>query len=118
MSMNATESASSAAATLRATVDLPEPVPPAIPMMNGFIASFNAMRSSAFAALCLLIPALAISQGTNKDTVDIVIASTTDTHGWLRGWDYATNAPDTTRGLSRIATIVDSLRRANPDRVL
>jgi len=43
--------------------------------------------------------------------VDIVIAATTDVHGYLRGWDYYANAPDTLRGLTRVATIVDSLRR-------
>ena len=52
------------------------------------------------------------------DTLDLYVASTTDVHGWLRGWDYFANAPDTTRGLSRLATIVDSLRDAHPDRVL
>jgi 2',3'-cyclic-nucleotide 2'-phosphodiesterase (5'-nucleotidase family) len=46
--------------------------------------------------------------------LDIVVAATTDVHGYLRGWDYYTNAPDTLRGLSRIATIVDSLRRVSP----
>lgn len=52
------------------------------------------------------------------DSVDLVIAGTTDIHGWLRGWDYFANAVDSTRGLSRVATIVDSLRAANADRVL
>ena len=33
-----------------------------------------------------------------------------------RGWDYYANAPDTLRGLSRVATIVDSLRRVSPAR--
>jgi 2',3'-cyclic-nucleotide 2'-phosphodiesterase (5'-nucleotidase family) len=55
---------------------------------------------------------------TGADSVDLIIAATTDVHGWLRGWDYFNNAPDTTRGLSRVATIVDSLRAANPDRVV
>src|SRR5947207_12303828 len=44
------------------------------------------------------------------DSLDLVVAATTDVHGWLRGWDYFANRPDTTRGLARIATIVDSLR--------
>ena len=39
MSMNATDSVRAACATLRATVDLPEPEPPAMPMMSGFIGS-------------------------------------------------------------------------------
>ena len=52
------------------------------------------------------------------DSLDLIVAATTDVHGWLRGWDYFTNAPDTTRGLARLATVVDSLRAANADRVL
>src|SRR3712207_3218451 len=37
MSMNATDAVASALATLRATVDLPDPEPPATPMMSGFM---------------------------------------------------------------------------------
>src|SRR5919205_3399251 len=48
----------------------------------------------------------------------LVIASTTDVHGRLRGYDYYRNAADPARGLSRAATIVDSLRAANPGRVV
>jgi 2',3'-cyclic-nucleotide 2'-phosphodiesterase/3'-nucleotidase len=43
--------------------------------------------------------------------VDLVVAATTDIHGYVRGWDYYANAPDTLRGLTRVATIIDSLRR-------
>src|SRR5437867_5257493 len=50
--------------------------------------------------------------------VELVIAATTDTHGRLRGWDYYANAPEPQRGLTRLATIVDSLRSANPGRVV
>ncbi|MEP6690005.1 MAG: 5'-nucleotidase C-terminal domain-containing protein [Gemmatimonadaceae bacterium] len=52
------------------------------------------------------------------DTIDLVVASTTDPHGRLRGWDYYANAPDPARGVSRAATIVDSLRRAAPGRLV
>src|SRR5215218_1243550 len=52
------------------------------------------------------------------DTFDLVVAATTDVHGRLRGWNYESNAPDAVRGLSRAATIVDSLRRAAPGRVI
>lgn len=51
-------------------------------------------------------------------TLKLVIAATTDTHGRVRGWDYYTNKADAVRGLSRLGTIVDSLRAANPDRVV
>ena len=50
--------------------------------------------------------------------VELVIAATTDTHGRLRGWDYYANAPESQRGLTRIATVVDSLRVGNPGRVV
>lgn len=61
-------------------------------------------------------PAAAVAAG--PDTLELVVAGTTDTHGWLRGWDYFRNAPDSMRGLTRIATIVDSIRAAAPNRVL
>ncbi|MFL5581348.1 MAG: bifunctional metallophosphatase/5'-nucleotidase, partial [Gemmatimonadaceae bacterium] len=50
--------------------------------------------------------------------MDIVVAATTDVHGWLRGWDYYADAADTTRGMTRTTTIVDSLRAAHPGRVI
>src|ERR1700704_2474925 len=51
-------------------------------------------------------------------SVDLVIASTTDVHGRVTGWDYYANKPETIRGLTRAATIVDSVRAANPGRVI
>ena len=66
------------------------------------------------AALSLVSPAFA--QAT--DSTDIVIAATTDVHGRILGWDYYANRPDSVRGLSRAATIVDSVRAANPSRVV
>ncbi len=49
---------------------------------------------------------------------DLIVAATTDVHGRLRGWDYYANAPDPARSLAGAATIVDSVRMANPGRVL
>lgn len=48
----------------------------------------------------------------------LVIAATTDVHGRLRGYDYYESTADPVRGLTRAATIVDSLRAANPGRVI
>ena len=45
------------------------------------------------------------------ETLDLVVAATTDVHGYIRGWDYYTGVSDTLRGLTRAATIIDSLRR-------
>ncbi len=50
--------------------------------------------------------------------VSIKVAATTDVHGRLRGWDYVTGREDTLRGLTRAATIVDSLRRVARGRVV
>src|SRR5512142_2035850 len=52
------------------------------------------------------------------DTTRLVVVTTTDTHGRLRGWDYELNRPDSIRGLTRAATVIDSIRGANPGRVL
>lgn len=51
-------------------------------------------------------------------TVDLVFATTTDVHGRVRAWDYYANRAESMRGLSRAATIVDSVRAANPGRVI
>jgi 2',3'-cyclic-nucleotide 2'-phosphodiesterase/3'-nucleotidase len=51
-------------------------------------------------------------------TVSLKLAATTDVHTHVRGWDYFENRADPARGLSRAATIVDSIRAANPDRVI
>src|SRR3954469_4655729 len=50
--------------------------------------------------------------------VDLVIATTTDVHGRITAWDYYANRAETVRGLTRAATIVDSVRAANPGRVI
>jgi len=50
--------------------------------------------------------------------IELVVAATTDTHGRLRSWDYYADAPEPQRGLTRLAVIVDSLRDANPGRVV
>ncbi len=60
----------------------------------------------------------AVTPGAARDTIEIVIAATTDVHGRLRGWDYYTARPDSARGLTRAATIIDSVRRANAGRVV
>src|SRR5215468_6036111 len=69
-----------------------------------------------FAALAAVLTASACQPARLPETygpVDLVVAATTDIHGYLRGWDYYANAPDTLRGLSRVATIVDSLRKVS-----
>jgi 2',3'-cyclic-nucleotide 2'-phosphodiesterase (5'-nucleotidase family) len=81
---------------------------------------FSPIPAAAVAALSLL--AACVRHGSSGDdepsSVDLVVAATTDVHGRLRGWNYESNRDDPIRGLSRAATIVDSLRRVAPGRVL
>ncbi len=66
-------------------------------------------------AVIVFAPPAAGAQGI---PVDLVVATTTDVHGRLRAWDYFADTAETTRGLARLATAVDSLRGANPGRVI
>ena len=63
-------------------------------------------------ALLLQRPAVSAT-----DTTTIFIAATTDVHGRAMDWDYERNRP-APMGLVRAATVVDSLRRAHPGRVI
>ncbi|MFN2603061.1 MAG: bifunctional UDP-sugar hydrolase/5'-nucleotidase [Gemmatimonadaceae bacterium] len=63
-----------------------------------------------FAAIC--------GANAQQNAREIVVVSTTDVHGRLRGWDYYADTAETARGLTRAATIVDSVRAANPGRVI
>jgi 2',3'-cyclic-nucleotide 2'-phosphodiesterase (5'-nucleotidase family) len=52
-----------------------------------------------------------------SDTAHVVIVATTDVHGHVTGWDYITNQAST-GGITRIATIVDSLKARYPGQVV
>lgn len=74
----------------------------------------NAAAVAAFGTLAALVGLAACTRTPllqNNRSADLIVAATTDIHGRARGWDYYANAPDTLRGLSRIANIIDSLRR-------
>ncbi len=62
-------------------------------------------------------PATTVAEA-GTTTVDLIVAATTDGHGRMRGWNYESNRADSARGLTRAATIVDSLRRSAPGRVI
>ncbi len=76
--------------------------------------------------LLLLLPALVLGcaslpgrgAGGAGGRVDVLLVATTDVHGRVRGWDYDAAAPDPDRGLTRLATAVDSLRAVAPGRVV
>ena len=73
------------------------------------------------ASYCVLLFALACAPAQLPRAIapiDLVVATTTDVHGRVTAWDYYANRSETIRGLTRAATIVDSVRAANPGRVI
>jgi 2',3'-cyclic-nucleotide 2'-phosphodiesterase (5'-nucleotidase family) len=72
---------------------------------------FTAKRAAVFSLAATLSCGRSVVLQTGGGSLDLVVAATTDVHGRARGWDYYTNAADTTRGLARVGTIIDSLRR-------
>lgn len=65
----------------------------------------------------VLVPCVTPVRAQSGD-VELLVAATTDVHGRLRAWDYYAGREEPDRGLTRIAAIVDSLRRAAPGRVV
>jgi 2',3'-cyclic-nucleotide 2'-phosphodiesterase/3'-nucleotidase len=51
------------------------------------------------------------------DSAHVVLVATTDVHGRATSWDYVADAP-AQGGLTRVATLVDSLRRRHPGQVV
>ena len=76
------------------------------------------MRRSSLGFLALILACTPPNQLRTPEVIDLAVATTTDVHGRLRAWDYYANEVDAVRGLSRAATIVDSVRVANPGRVI
>jgi 2',3'-cyclic-nucleotide 2'-phosphodiesterase (5'-nucleotidase family) len=66
----------------------------------------------------LFLFAAIFSANAQENAREIVVVSTTDVHGRLRGWDYYADTAESARGLTRAAMIVDSVRSANPRRVI
>src|SRR2546425_10893500 len=71
----------------------------------------------------LLLAVLAVQQPVSppsspaSDTAHVVIVATTDVHGRALGWDYVRDAA-APGGLSRAASIIESLRAQYPDQVV
>src|SRR5213079_3686681 len=61
-------------------------------------------------------PAAPVSSAAS-DTAHVVIVATTDVHGRVLGWDYVHDAR-ASGGLSRAATILETLRTQYPDQVV
>jgi 2',3'-cyclic-nucleotide 2'-phosphodiesterase/3'-nucleotidase len=63
----------------------------------------------------LFAASLAVAQA--PDTAHVVLVATTDVHGRATAWDYLADRP-APGGLTRAATLVDSLRRRYPGQVV
>ena len=63
--------------------------------------------------VCLALPAAMPAQ----ESAHVVVVATTDIHGRVTHWDYETDT-DAPWGLTRAATILDSLRRTHPGQVV
>ncbi len=76
------------------------------------------MKSNIFQILALLLPVMAVpTAGSGQDTAHVVIAATTDVHGRAYHWNYVTDS-EAPWGLTRVATVVDSLRTQYPGQVV
>ncbi|HEU4878362.1 MAG TPA: 5'-nucleotidase C-terminal domain-containing protein, partial [Gemmatimonadaceae bacterium] len=81
------------------------------------------IRRSSIAALAAIVAACSPAlqnpaEATTGAPFELLVLSTTDVHGRIRGWDYYADSAESLRGLTRAATIVDSIRAANAGRVL
>ena len=66
--------------------------------------------------LCVLLLCAAVAVAP-PDTLHLVLVATTDVHGHATEWDYVADRPFP-GGLSRAATVIDSLRARYPGRVI
>lgn len=81
------------------------------------------MKTLRFAAIIAALAACAPSthpsgQAQASGPFELLVLGTTDVHGRVRSWDYYGDSAESIRGLTRAATIVDSIRAANPGRVV
>jgi 2',3'-cyclic-nucleotide 2'-phosphodiesterase/3'-nucleotidase/5'-nucleotidase len=64
-----------------------------------------------------ILTAVLLAAGSLQDTAHVVVVATTDLHGHATDWDYLAGRPFP-GGLSRVATVVDSLKRSFPGQVI
>jgi 2',3'-cyclic-nucleotide 2'-phosphodiesterase (5'-nucleotidase family) len=55
---------------------------------------------------------------TGRDTLSVTVLTTTDVHGWILPWDYYSDRPDERYGLSKAASLIDSIRSVQPHTLL
>lgn len=58
------------------------------------------------------------ADAVSPDTSSVVIMGTADLHGYVRAWDYYRDEGGLDNSMSRVATLVDSVRDHHPDALL
>ncbi|GAU77040.1 5'-nucleotidase C-terminal domain-containing protein [Fusibacter sp. 3D3] len=56
--------------------------------------------------------------GANEEVINISILGTSDLHGRIYPYEYATDSNDSDAGLAKIATVVKTLKAENPNSIL
>ncbi len=59
-----------------------------------------------------------VETGFSADTLTLTVMATTDVHGRVRAWDYYRNRKEPDYGLSKVATLVDSIRSERDNHLL
>ncbi len=90
--------------------------------IRGLAALLALLAGTPFAPACVsgretVSPSPTTPPSGTADTVRITVLGTTDVHGRLLPWDYYAGREEK-RGLARVATLVDSIRAAEPNTIL
>ncbi|MGL4738175.1 MAG: 5'-nucleotidase C-terminal domain-containing protein [Cellulosilyticaceae bacterium] len=66
----------------------------------------------------MTMPTFAQTQGASKENVQITILGTSDLHGRIYPWDYASDKEDAAVGYAKVATVVNEVRKQNPNTIV
>lgn len=99
--------------------------------MYGLLLPSWIRQKGLFIALCLMVGMLMASGACEPtgerhvmellaagDTVSLAVMATSDVHGRVRAWDYYRDREDPAYALSKVATLVDSIRSAHEHNLL
>ncbi len=76
-------------------------------------------KLSLMLSLLLILVAIPFTSFADDQTViDITILGTSDLHGRIYPYEYATDSKDTDAGLAKVSTVVKELRADNPNSIL
>ncbi|MGL4363310.1 MAG: bifunctional metallophosphatase/5'-nucleotidase [Cellulosilyticaceae bacterium] len=68
--------------------------------------------------IAITVPIFAVTNEQTNEKVQITILGTSDIHGRIYPWDYASDTEDASVGYAKIATIVKEVRKENPNTIV